>query len=302
MMVPVLITIAVVVLYARLVVVKAAERDELLFRRTQIFQEEEEDPFGTRLLKALANASVVIAAVFGATLLFLGLFLLDKGKYVVRLMETLIVLLCGGPPCYFLYQLCRYYGLPLDYLTLALAGLNLAAAGSFAIIGLQNEASHSLLNKAFLLLVALGIAWPFLEFPEYSVWLALFLLGVYDLFAVLSPCGPLKYLIHQKEILHSDPLPGLMYKAKWFMLGLGDFVFYGTLVGRAALHDYFSTTTCTIAILMGLTLTIVITTHYNIKATPALPASIFLGLVFYVATAQSILPFCREIAEKQLFL
>jgi presenilin 1 len=80
------------------------------------------------------------------------------------------------------------------------------------------------------------------------------------------------------------------------MLGLGDFVFYGALLGRAALINYQTLITSTFAVLMGLAVTILLTTR-STKALPALPLSIACGLLFYGLTSPLIIPMCNRIAS-----
>ena len=66
-------------------------------------------------------------------------------------------------------------------------------------------------------------------------------------------------------------------------LGLGDFIFYSVLIGRAAMYDTATMFSCYIAIMAGLGCTLLFLVIEQ-RALPALPMSVTFAVVFYVLT------------------
>ena len=77
-------------------------------------------------------------------------------------------------------------------------------------------------------------------------------------------------------------------------LGLGDFIFYSVLVGRAALFDMLTVCTSFIGIITGLFGTILLLALWK-KALPALPLSIFFGVIFFFVSRFLLLPFATTL-------
>merc|ERR1711862_93650 len=84
-------------------------------------------------------------------------------------------------------------------------------------------------------------------------------------------------------------------------LGLGDFIFYSVLMGRAAMYDITTVFTCFIAIITGLFLTLILLAVFR-KALPALPFSIFLGVIFYLVTKEFLVPFVQILSSNGVFV
>jgi presenilin 1 len=82
-------------------------------------------------------------------------------------------------------------------------------------------------------------------------------------------------------------------------LGLGDFIFYSVLVGRAALYDYMTVYACYLAIIAGLGVTLLLLAFFR-RALPALPVSITLGIVFYVLTRTLLEAFVMQCSSNLL--
>ncbi|CAI0433335.1 unnamed protein product [Linum tenue] len=82
-------------------------------------------------------------------------------------------------------------------------------------------------------------------------------------------------------------------------LGLGDFIFYSVLVGRAAMYDLMTVYACYLAIISGLGCTLILLSVCR-QALPALPISIALGFVFYFLTRLLMEPFVVGIATNLL--
>jgi len=85
-------------------------------------------------------------------------------------------------------------------------------------------------------------------------------------------------------------------------LGLGDFIFYSILIGAAAIQDDWGTIfSCYIAIVVGLILTLFILVIHG-KALPALPFSIFFGLIFRFTCALMISPMFDQTNVDNIFV
>lgn len=84
-------------------------------------------------------------------------------------------------------------------------------------------------------------------------------------------------------------------------LGLGDFIFYSVMVAKAAMYSFTTFAACMLVILSGLGGTLILLSVYH-SALPALPISIFLGVIFYLLTKILIEPWIEEIMIYPLYV
>ena len=84
-------------------------------------------------------------------------------------------------------------------------------------------------------------------------------------------------------------------------LGLGDFIFYSLMVSKAAQYSFTTFVACMLVILAGLGGTLILLAVYR-HALPALPISIFLGVLFYVLTRLLIEPWIEQIFQSPLYV
>lgn len=84
-------------------------------------------------------------------------------------------------------------------------------------------------------------------------------------------------------------------------LGLGDFVFYSVLVGRAALFDMVSVFSAFIGVITGLFGTILFLAVWK-KALPALPLSILFATLFFFLSKFFLIHLTNSISQYGVFM
>lgn len=101
---------------------------------------------------------------------------------------------------------------PFDWIGGVLLIFNLVVVGNLSIFW----RAPSIVTHAFLILISILIAVIFLNLPDWTVWILLVILIIYDCCVVLCPHGLLNVIIKKSEE-RGDAIPALVYaSAAWF--------------------------------------------------------------------------------------
>ncbi|XP_033327835.1 presenilin isoform X3 [Megalopta genalis] len=348
----------------------------------------------TKAWQAVANALILISVIAFMTMILIVLY---KYKFYTVIRTWLIIsslLLLFMFSILYCEQILKAYNIPIDLFTLGIISWNFGVVGMICI----HWQGPLQLQQAYLIFISALMALIFIKYmPEWTAWVVLGAISIWDLIAVLPTKGPLRILVETAQERNESIFAALLYSStvmyttsttytgfvqaatmnsndsvagdgttnpvhgqvenqnnptsrdaeegdrgarraqevldnstpqteasrqqdsrvvrepqgyivpvteeeRGFKLGLGDFIFYSVLVGKASSYgDWNTTLACFIAILIGLGLTTLLLAIFR-KALPALPISITFGLTFYFATRVIVAPFADSLASEQVFI
>lgn len=104
------------------------------------------------------------------------------------------------------------YSLAIDKISFYVTMYNFSIVGIVAIF--YQRGIPTCINQNYLVATSVIVAWQLSYFNDWMAWALLIMLALYDLFAVLTPCGPLKALVNLMSKDDAPTIPGLLYEAR----------------------------------------------------------------------------------------
>mmetsp|Transcript_3904 Transcript_3904/g.5678 ORF Transcript_3904/g.5678 Transcript_3904/m.5678 type:complete len:342 (+) Transcript_3904:387-1412(+) len=238
--------------------------------------------FRHELAVATANSFAILAGIIGITFGYVALLHFRCGRAVLVFTFITLVSVAALFVGWLIYTLSKTCHIPFDWITLCLFAWNMACIVCCFV--LFEKTRNIFLHKVCILLCAATLSWPLCCLPEMTLWLLIVLVVVWDIVAVMTPCGPLRYAVRlmQERVYMGETveLPdGMVYEGSLYHLGFGDIVFYCVVVGRAASVSFQATIACIVGVVSGLMLTVLVTP--DDKTIPALPITITISLIVY---------------------
>ncbi|KAI9218234.1 Presenilin-domain-containing protein [Blastocladiella britannica] len=180
-----------------------------------VYKESATDTAAQRAAGSFENAGLLLAQIAVMTVLLVVLFKYNCMRLIYGIFGLVMVSVLGLTGYLLTLAVIQVFRIMIDYVTLTFALYNFAAVGIVAIFW----KSPRWVQQVYLVLMSSLMAYALTGLQEWTTWILLGLLVLWDLFAVLSPYGPLRALLNtvQQQNQNIEMLVYSVGAIVWFM-------------------------------------------------------------------------------------
>ncbi|GLD96286.1 hypothetical protein PINS_up004969 [Pythium insidiosum] len=204
--------VCITMILASVVVVNYRNKNiEASMQTYLVFGAAEEQSGAEQIGLSLVNALVIIGAIAVLTFVMVLLYKFNCLKFLtgyIMFASAAILSFVGGQLVDSIINDQLKWA--VDWPSFLFVMINFGFVGVVAIF--YQKGIPKFIQNGYLVLVSVILAWQFSMWPEWTTYIFCFMFAIYDLCAVLTPCGPLKCLIGMIQEKQA-PLPGLIYEA-----------------------------------------------------------------------------------------
>ena len=162
---------------------------------------------------SVTNALIIVSVICGLTFVIVLFYKYRCLKLLIGYMVISSAALLGVLGGNMFRMAINVYNLAVDQFSFYFCLYN------FALVGVPSIFSPwggfpTIITQGYLIATSVVLAWQLSAFDEWMAWVLLIMLALYDLCAVLTPCGPLKALVNLMSQDDAPDMPGLLYDAE----------------------------------------------------------------------------------------
>lgn len=207
---PVSICMALTVALVRILNPEGESNSGAVFLASAYYTEEEGDSTSKKLSGALLNALIFIGVVAVMTFVLVLLFKYGCVKLIYAYMGfagfSIFFVLAGV----IALELLQKWDVHTDFISFTYILVNFAMVGAVTLFFFP---APLIWKQIYLIITGVVTAYVFTWIPEWTTWVLLIAMAIYDVVAVLVPGGPLKMLVELAQE-REETIPALVYEAR----------------------------------------------------------------------------------------